>query len=309
MANPSLFSGPTFDTSLLPEHAVVFDANGIIDPGPISNPAALGYTVQNLDTYLENGLSNAGYGSVVSDISAQFPNATYYYGISSAVTDTQGNTTYIIDNGIRGTNDSDVVFDVQGDNIINTRGGDDLVVTSMGNDAVKAGSGNDTVFTFFGDDIVDAGSGDDFVFLGDGNDNARGGRGADHIEGDAGNDCIDGNGGADTLLGGAGSDDLNGGGGRDRLSGGTENDTLTGGRGRDTFVFNEGDGEDVITDMEAGRDTIELEMALGVSNFADIGQISQQVGSNLVLRFSTGDNLVIEDTTLNDLGAGDFDFV
>ncbi|WP_299546100.1 Hint domain-containing protein [uncultured Tateyamaria sp.] len=39
----------------------------------------------------------------------------------------------------------------------------------------------------------------------------------------------------------------------DTLSGGTGNDTLTGGAGDDVYVFNPGDGDDVITDFNAGN--------------------------------------------------------
>ncbi|WP_052700981.1 Hint domain-containing protein [Loktanella sp. S4079] len=58
--------------------------------------------------------------------------------------------------------------------------------------------------------------------------------GDDVIDGGAGNDVIDGDAGNDTLIGGA------------------DNDTLTGGEGNDTFVYNAGDGDDVITDFNTG---------------------------------------------------------
>ncbi|WP_427501722.1 S8 family serine peptidase (plasmid) [Methylomonas sp. MED-D] len=43
---------------------------------------------------------------------------------------------------------------------------------------------------------------------------------------------------------------LDGGGGNDTLTGSSGNDSLTGGSGADVFVFNPGDGADVITDLE-----------------------------------------------------------
>ncbi len=307
MANSALFNNATFNTNTLPEQAVVFDAGGIIRDGGLTNPGQLGYTTANVIPYIENGLASFGYGNVVYDVDAQFPNATFFWGISVAVTDQNG-TTVSVDNGIRGTTGNDVVYDVQGDNIIDTRAGDDLVITGMGNDAIKTGSGNDIIFSWLGDDIVSLGGGNDIAYLGGGNDNARGGGGADIIYGDDGDDCIEGGGGADTLMGDDGQDTLFGGNGHDRIDGGVGNDVMAGDRGRDTFVFKAGYDEDIITDMES-RDTIELDTALGVSVFADLAGVAQQIGTTLVFRFLSGDDLVVENTTLADLSASNFDFV
>ena len=294
MSSSSPFSNATFNTNLLPEQAVVFDANGIIRDGGITNAAQLGYNQPYMDDYIEYSFANSPYAGVVTDVSAELPNATYYYGINSAVTVIDGNggstTTYYIDNGIQGTSGSDVVLDHAGNNIVKTLGGDDLVMLGSGNDAVHAGSGNDTVFTGAGDDIVKLGSGHDRLWLGDGNDNAQGNGGNDLMHGEGGDDCLDG------------------GGGKDTLDGGTGNDELTGGRGRDTFVFSTGYNTDTITDMES-RDTIELDTALGVSSFGDLAGIASQNGADLVLSFAGGDQLILEDTALADLSASNFDFV
>lgn len=56
------------------------------------------------------------------------------------------------------------------------------------------------------------------------------------------NNVLTGNGGANTLDGGAG-DDL--------LSGGLGNDMLKGGTGNDTYLFNRGDGQDKISDIDS----------------------------------------------------------
>ena len=53
---------------------------------------------------------------------------------------------------------------------------------------------------------------------------------------------------ANSLVGGKGKDILNGGEGDDTLWGGKGNDTLTGGDGDDTFIYQAGQGKDVITD-------------------------------------------------------------
>ena len=54
------------------------------------------------------------------------------------------------------------------------------------------------------------------------------------------------------LHGGKGKDSLTGGAGDDTLWGGKKNDTLTGGDGSDTFIYQAGQGNDVITDYTAG---------------------------------------------------------
>ena len=61
----------------------------------------------------------------------------------------------------------------------------------------------------------------------------------DFISAGKGKDTIEGNDGNDTIDGGAGNDSINGGAGKDQLTGGT---------GSDTFVYNDGDGNDTITD-------------------------------------------------------------
>ena len=68
--------------------------------------------------------------------------------------------------------------------------------------------------------------------------------------GGAGNDTINGNDGDDIMDGGSGDDMLTGGNGSDILTGGTGNDVLSGGNGADTYIFNLGDGEDIIDNYD-----------------------------------------------------------
>lgn len=79
-------------------------------------------------------------------------------------------------------------------------------------------------------DIFDAGLGDDVVLGRDGDD---------IIYGNEGNDTLCGDNGNDTLIGGKGDDNLNG------------------GYGDDTYIFNKGDGNDVIYDI-GGSNTIKF---------------------------------------------------
>ena len=105
----------------------------------------------------------------------------------------------------------------------------------------------------------------------------------DVILGLSGNDLLSGMGGNDRLSGDIGNDHLIGGEGRDSLSGGW---------GSDTFVFNAGDGIDVITDFQAygrGQDHIDLSGHDGVSSFDDL--IISQTRSTV--RIEVGDDVLI----------------
>ena len=88
-----------------------------------------------------------------------------------------------------------------------------------------------------GNDVVTGGAGDDVVFGGDDNDKLSGGAGADDLFGGGGNDVV---------AGGAGDDDLSGNNGNDTITGGTGNDIALLGAGNDLFIWNSGDGSDVI---------------------------------------------------------------
>ncbi len=94
---------------------------------------------------------------------------------------------------------------------------------------------------------VDGGSGDDTL---------SGSWFGDTLNGNAGDDTLNGGFGRDVINGGEGDDALNGGWGRDTLTGGTGNDVLQGGIGSDTYVFNAGDGQDVIEDRFGFEDSL-----------------------------------------------------
>ncbi len=113
-----------------------------------------------------------------------------------------------------------------------------------------------------------------------GNDTLRGFAGADTINGGGGDDVIYGNGGNDNLDGGDGNDRLYGddGGsvvGDDTLHGGSGNDQLFGGQGNDTYLFQRGDGNDIISEV-MGNDRIVLGdgiLAANVTLFQDLGNL------------------------------------
>lgn len=72
----------------------------------------------------------------------------------------------------------------------------------------------------------------------------------------SGNNNFTGNDGEDELFGLGGVDTLSGGKGHDWLEGGIGNDILTGGEGLDTFVMNQGDKHDFITDFDKAHDRL-----------------------------------------------------
>ncbi|WP_052700948.1 calcium-binding protein [Loktanella sp. S4079] len=153
---------------------------------------------------------------------------------------------------------------------------------SQGNDSIEGTATNDRIFGLAGDDAIVGGSGDDFIHGGDGHDALAGG---------------DGN---DMLLGGKGNDLLVAGGGQDILSGGL---------GADVFDLRQS-GDAIITDLNAGAhddgDVILLSSAQA-TGFDDVMNSAYQSGADVQIALNDID-LVIQNTSLNDLTADDFVF-
>ena len=115
---------------------------------------------------------------------------------------------------------------------------------------------------------------------------------ANRINGGAGNDSIRGGKLADTLKGDAGDDTLVGYAGDDTLSGGTGNDSLQGDYGSDTYLFNKGDGNDIISDYgdSADIDTLKLGTGLTVAN-----TVISRNDYDLKLSWGTTDSVTLKD--------------
>ena len=140
-------------------------------------------------------------------------------------------------------------------------------------------------------------------------ENAIGGSGDDTLRGNGANNQMSGNAGQDTLKGGNGRDTLSGNGAKDKLfgnkgadtlNGGAGRDQLTGGKGRDTFVFTQGNGQDVIRDFLRGDDTLALNIS-AVTSLGDLQSLATQSGGDLVLDFAGSDKLTLLDTTFAEL--------
>lgn len=140
---------------------------------------------------------------------------------------------------LSGANLDDILFGYDGNDDIEGLGGNDLLV---------GGNGNDTLYGNTGDDTLYGDSGNDNLYGNAGNDVLVGGIGSDRLEGGNDDDLLSGGVDDDTLLGGSGND---------VLEGGTGNDTLKGATGSDTYIYNIGDGQDLIDDYSTNMTEID----------------------------------------------------
>ncbi|MBB3122325.1 calcium-binding protein, partial [Pseudoduganella violacea] len=100
---------------------------------------------------------------------------------------------------------------------------------------------------------------------------------------------------SDLLVGTAGTDNLSGHDGNDLLSGGTGDDTLNGGQGNDTYVFNLGDGLDIINEYDTNNGNSDtLQFGAGIK--ADTVLINRSSnGRDLILNVSATDKITVVD--------------
>jgi len=153
------------------------------------------------------------------------------------------------------------LLSVLGDNFDNTiiasRDATGQILVNSG--AVSIDGGQPTVATATEIDIF-GGNGNDTIAL----DQTNGALPSAHLFGGNGNDVLTGGAGADQLFGGNGNDTLNGGDANDILDGGNGNDTVVGGKGsdmaflgtgNDTFIWDPGEGSDVV-EGQNGFDTL-----------------------------------------------------
>lgn len=180
-----------------------------------------------------------------------------------------------------------------------TTGGEEGVIKTGNGKAnmLAGGAGDDELLGLGGSDTLKGKGGADRLSGGNGNDKLLGGNGADELLGGKGQD---------KLLGGKGNDELVGNGGKDVFKGGAGNDLLIGGGGPDRFVFSK--GRDTIADF-GDRDKIDLRPARGIRDFDDLvdNHLTERRG-DVVIEDARGDMIVLEDTVIADLDAGDFIF-
>lgn len=228
----------------------------------------------------------------------------------------QGNDTIYSGDGndtIFGDTETAITGDAWDEDLIYAGAGDDWVrgdryqhgSLTTGGDTIYGEAGNDTIWGYNGADSIDGGTGNDLIYGGSLNDTLRGGTGNDWLYGDTDNDSIDAGSGADNILGGAGNDTLTGGDGADYFRYDSHEES------RDTLTF------DVITDFEAGVDTIRVAVFTGI--IAGAGNASgtllewYQTGTGgtaktIVKSDGVDFNFYLELTGHINLTAGDFEF-
>jgi Ca2+-binding RTX toxin-like protein len=128
--------------------------------------------------------------------------------------------------------------------------------------------------------------------------------------------------GKNILIGNAESNSLTGGGDDDILDGGAGNDTLTGFTGNNTFEFDDGWGQDVITDFihtkllqgsegpsrlwdGTGHDLIDMTNVSGLHSMSQLTIVDTQLGASI--EFGTN-SILLQGVKADSLTASDFSF-
>jgi len=114
-----------------------------------------------------------------------------------------------------------------------------------------------------------------------------------HVNGTENADILTGTDNGDEFLGFAGDDSLYGNGGSDLINGGAGNDKLYGGVGNDIYVFNLGDGQDLISDYDTSNtNTDTISFGTGI-NPSDIKFYRTDTNLKIVINGTT-DSLTLE---------------
>jgi Ca2+-binding RTX toxin-like protein len=253
-----------------------------------------------------NVLGAANLATVGSASQEVLSNVQAMDATSTSFTASGVNTTVIgnsLNDSITGTSGADQIFGGDGNDTIDGAGGADTLTGGNGDDTyivsnslakiVEApNGGNDTVIAK-GDYVLPANV-ENLVINSSVTNNWNG-------TGNELNNQLTGNAGNNVLDGGAGNDTINGGAGNDTIIGGTGDDRLTGGAGADVFRFAPHSGHDVITDFGFGgeKDVIDISAYKAAGLTANL----HDVGSDLVISFTTGDSITLLGVHSNQLVA------
>ncbi|MDP7020419.1 MAG: hypothetical protein QGG36_31765, partial [Pirellulaceae bacterium] len=157
-----------------------------------------------------------------------------------------------------------------GTNVVDTVTSTVAVVTFNSVDVAPAGIARTEFIGLAGDDnlnidltdgsakFADGGDGDDTIDFTDATPSVHivGGGGDDTLTGSSGADFIDAGDGDDSAFGLAGVDAIYGRAGTDVITGGVGNDALFGGDDSDAFIWNPGDGSDLVEGGNVGSDVL-----------------------------------------------------
>ncbi len=170
-----------------------------------------------------------------------------------------------------------------------------IIIGNSGNNLLDGGAGMDILAGGLGDDVYVVDAGDDAAveLAGEGTDTVQ--ASVSYVLGNnienlmlTGASSIDGTGNAldNTLTGNAGNNTLNGGAGNDVLAGGAGADLLLGGEGADVYLFNPGDGNDRVSDMQ-GFNTLSFGSGLVESSLE-----ADRVGDDMVIHVLGSEDFV-----------------
>lgn len=182
---------------------------------------------------------------------------------------------------------SDVILSHSGTDLVFTLGSDSVVVqdyfgvTPNQTQIQRAVFADGTIWTHSVFNVL--------PFMGtEGNDySAAAGATPSRMYGMGGHDTLTGSTADDMLFGGLGNDTLNGNPGNDLLVGGQGADVLNGGNGSDTYLYNKGDGQDVIQNGTYSEAGVVDKIAFGEGILP--GDVSlTRVGGDLRLALSDG---------------------
>src|SRR5262249_5861274 len=256
--NDTLIGGRGNDTMLGGDGDDVF----IWNPGDGSD------TIEGQGGHDTMGFNGANIAEVI-DLSANSSRLRFTRNVANIVMDcngieqvdftARGGADQITVNDLTGTGVTSINLDLAGtpgsgagdgaaDTVIvtGTSGNDNITISGSGGSVSVAGlpwqvniTGSEPALDRL---TINAGSGDDIV-------------NASALQATSIGLTINGEDGNDQLTGSQGDDTLDGGPGNDLLIGGRGNDTMRGGDGDDVFIWNPGDGSDIV-EGEAGHDTL-----------------------------------------------------
>ncbi|WP_193557233.1 cadherin-like domain-containing protein, partial [Microvirga pakistanensis] len=310
----SLFGGAGNDTLLGGPGADYLDGGDGVDT--LGYETANAAVVVNLSTGADSaGDSFTGFENVVGsmyndDLTGDAYANTLDGGLGNDTLDGAGGADSLV-----GGDGNDLLSGGGGTDTLAGGDGIDFLFGGSDGDSLIGGTGNDTLWGGAGGDTLSGGGGVDVASYRDGTsartiDLATGTKSGNvdasgdvyvSIEGlECGtfDDKLTGDNGANFLIGNSRNDTLTGQSGSDTLAGGTGSDSLVGGLGLDTYIFNHGDGQDVVYDTGSDSGDV-LQFGKGISAAQVI--VSQAgAGQDLLLTIGT-DKVTLDQTAYSSL--------
>ena len=202
-----------------------------------------------------------------------------------------------------GTNDADTLSNYSANYV--------TIYGYAGNDNIYSHANYVTIYGGAGDDTIENEGRFSIIYAGDGNDSVYTNILTEStfedatVYGGTGNDTLVVNDHKTLLDGGEGDDVISVQGGdrwkTNTLQGGTGNDTLYGG-GSNVFVYNEGDGDDLVKNYKTG-DALKINTTFATLRSGNDIIISTAGDGHITLESAYSENVIINDETING-GAG-----